>query len=274
MIKKATVIISVYNRVRELELIFAALKIQTFMNFEVIISDDGSGEGMKDLVMSFIDNSELSVKHVWHEDKRFRKNMILNQSIRSSKTPYLIFFDGDCLPHSDFVKAHVENMEENTVLCGRRVNLSKNISESLTVESITSKQYERSLKKYFLSSFSKNEDQSVNVEEGLHIKNKVVRKVLLKEKASILGSNFSLPKSLIEKINGFDENYIGAGVGEDSDIEHRLILAGAKLRSLRNLAIQYHLYHKSTVESDVNLKYLGKVKTRNDFFCENGLVKK
>lgn len=274
MSKKATVIISVYNRVKELELIFAALKIQTFNDFEVIISDDGSGKEMKELVQDTKQNSDLSIRHIHQEDKGFRKNKILNKSIKESKTPYLIFFDGDCVPHSNFVKAHYEHRKENTVLCGRRVNLSKKITESLTLEKILSKSYERSLRKYFLSTLSKNENQSANVEEGFHIRNKVVRKVLLKKKASILGSNFSLPKVLIEKINGFDENYIGAGVGEDSDIEYRLLLTGAKLKSLRNLAIQYHLYHKSTIESDINLKYLKSVKEKKEFFCANGLIKK
>ncbi|CAN5571728.1 glycosyltransferase family 2 protein [soil metagenome] len=273
MSKKATVIVSVFNRVHELKLIFAALKIQTFKDFEVIISDDGSGKEMKDLVKKEKDSSELIIRHIHHEDKGFRKNKILNQSIKVSKTPYLIFFDGDCVPHSNFVKAHFDHRKENVVLCGRRVNLSKKLTESLTVDSIASKQYERSLRKYFLSSIAKNEKQSFNVEEGIHIKNKLVRKVFLTKKTSILGSNFSLHKRMMEKINGFDENYIGAGIGEDSDIEYRLLLSGGQLRSIRNLAIQYHLFHKSTVESDENYVYLEMIKNRKIYFCENGLKK-
>lgn len=271
---KASLIISVYNGVRQLELIFTALKIQTFKDFEVIVSDDGSGDEMKKLVSEMKINSGLSVKHVWHEDKGFRKNEILNKSIKTAATPYLIFFDGDCIPHSNFVNAHYENRKENKVLCGRRVHLSKDISDSLTPDDILTKKYERSLGKHFITSMQKGDRQTVNAEEGMHIKNSILRKAVLTEKISILGSNFSLHKSLMEKINGFDENYIGAGVGEDSDIEYRLLLTGAKLKSVRNLAIQYHLYHKNTTESKANLGYLEEVKRKKEFYCENGLVKK
>lgn len=69
------------------------------------------------------------------------------------------------------------------------------------------------------------------------------------------GSNFSLEKKLIEGMNGFDENFIGPGYGEDTDVERRLRLFGAKVKSIRNLAVQYHLYHKKTIKASANRKY-------------------
>ncbi|MBK6538350.1 MAG: hypothetical protein IPG09_11470 [Ignavibacteria bacterium] len=80
-------------------------------------------------------------------------------------------------------------------------------------------------------------------------------------------------KALLEKINGFDENYEGPGLGEDSDIEYRLRLAGAEFRSVRNLAVQYHLYHPKTKEDEKNMKYFTEVKQSKNYFCKNGLVK-
>jgi glycosyltransferase involved in cell wall biosynthesis len=41
-----TLIISFYNRIDYLKLVFAGLEIQTFKNFEVIIADDGSDENV------------------------------------------------------------------------------------------------------------------------------------------------------------------------------------------------------------------------------------
>ena len=43
----------------------------------------------------------------------------------------------------------------------------------------------------------------------------------------------------MEKINGFDENYMGPGIGEDSDVEYRLTIAGAEFKSLRNKAVLF-----------------------------------
>ena len=60
-------------------------------------------------------------------------------------------------------------------------------------------------------------------EEGLMIKNKVIRNFYLKGEPRIVGCNFSLYRETIEKINGFDENYEGPGFGEDADIE-RIVL--------------------------------------------------
>jgi GT2 family glycosyltransferase len=95
----------------------------------------------------------------------------------------------------------------------------------------------------------------------------------LKGEPHIIGCNFSLHKNLIEKINGFDENYTGAGLGEDSDVEFRLRLAGAEFKSIRNLAVLFHLHHNSTSEAPQNYGYFAFVQKRNEFACKNGLVK-
>ena len=50
--------------------------------------------------------------HLTQEDKGFRKNKILNEAIRTDKTGYMIFIDGDCIPHPDFIKEHIENREK------------------------------------------------------------------------------------------------------------------------------------------------------------------
>jgi glycosyltransferase involved in cell wall biosynthesis len=89
---KASLIISVYNKIRNLELILAALSIQTFKDFEIIISDDGSGSEMKDFINERIKRADLNIKHVWQDDDGFRKNKILNQCIRKSESDYLIFY--------------------------------------------------------------------------------------------------------------------------------------------------------------------------------------
>jgi GT2 family glycosyltransferase len=102
----------------------------------------------------------------------------------------------------------------------------------------------------------------------------MVRDTILRKDIHLLGSNFSAYKEALIKVNGFDENYIGPGIGEDTDIEFRLRKAGYKIKSVRNLAIQYHLYHPKTKEEHKNLKYFSEqVKQRDDFMCQNGLTK-
>jgi len=273
--KKASLIISVYKKTFELDLILNALTIQSFNEFEVIIAEDGQDAGMKILMDEWTAKNKFPVKHLIQKDKGFRKNKILNEAIRNTYTDYLIFIDGDCIPHSNFIRAHVESRESGTVLCGRRVNLTKSISQKITKEIILSKDYEKvKLSEVIYSSLNKGKaDFNFNIEEAFVYKNKTLRKVLTNKDEHILGCNFSIEKAQLEKINGFDENYEGPGLGEDSDIEYRLRLIDAKFKSVRNLAIQYHLYHPKTIEEPVNMKYFNEVKKQNEYFCKNGLVK-
>lgn len=270
-----SVIISVYNKIREFELALTALSVQSYKNFEVIIAEDGRDDVVKSVV-SFWKSKELfPLKHLTQDDRGFRKNRILNESVRNAESDYLIFFDGDCIPHSDFVKAHFENRKENTVLCGRRVNLTKSMSEKMTKERILNLDYQRTgLKEIVFSSLNKDiKDFSFNAEEAFIIRGKILRSLLTNKDEHILGCNFSLHKSLLEKINGFDENYEGPGLGEDSDIEFRLRLINAKFKSVRNLAVQYHLFHPKTIEEESNMDYFNNVKEKKEFFCKNGLIK-
>ncbi len=269
---KVTLIISVYNKVKELELIFYALTIQSYNDFEVIIAEDGRNEHMEKFIHDGKLKNIIDIVHITQSDKGFRKNRILNKAIRHSSTDYLIFIDGDCIPHSDFIRAHYENIEVNTVLCGRRVNLTKNISDKLTKENILNLNYQKiKFSEILFSSMNKNMF-NFNIEESFIYKNNALRKVLTNENEHILGCNFSLSKNLIESINGFDENYIGPGLGEDSDIEFRLRLNNTRFNSVRNLAVQYHIYHKKTIEASENMEYFNLIKKKREYFCRNGLV--
>lgn len=270
---KATIIGSVYDKVNELELILYALSIQSFRDFELIIAEDGQNDKIKRLVGEWQKKNLLNIKHITQEDKGFRKNRILNEAIRKSSADYLIFIDGDCVPHSDFIKAHFENRGANTVLCGRRVNLTKTISGKINRDSIVNLDYQKiKLPEVIFSALNRDKSESnFNIEEGIILKKKFFRKIVTNEDEHILGCNFSIHKELLKKINGFDEKYEGPGLGEDSDIEFRLRLIGAEFKSVRNLAVLYHMHHSKTKEEPKNMEYFIKVKEENKSFCSNGL---
>jgi GT2 family glycosyltransferase len=271
--KTITVIISVYKKVRELEILLKALAKQSYMNFDVIIADDGSGKPMQDFIDEFRKECNYEITFLTQEDIGFRKNKILNDAIRMSNSQYLIFLDGDCIPHKDFVKAHLEDSEENTLLVGRRVHLSEDLSKLINKDFILSGEFNSLSLRALLNSF-KFKNSTTTSEEGIIIKNKLLRGLLSRGNNHLVGCNFSVPKALMIKINGFDENYTGAGIGEDTDIEYRLGLIGAKFKSVRNLALVFHMYHSKTKENNTNFNYFhNNVKTKNNFFCENGIIK-
>lgn len=271
---KLSLIVAVYNDIEALDLLLTALYLQTFKDFEVIIADDGSGEKMQKYIHSQIKKEKtFKLVHIFQEDKGFRKNKIMNEAIKKASTNYLVFIDGDCVPHSNFLREHHENIKNNTVLCGKRVNLSKRLSDELTKNRILDGSFEKVTFKHFYDSWRNRKIRSTYVEEGLIVKNKYLRKIFLKEDPHIVGCNFSLQKKLIEKVNGFDENYTGPGIGEDSDLEYRLRLINAEFYSLRNLAVLFHLYHKQTFGTKQNLHYFQEVQKLGEYRCANGIIK-
>ncbi len=266
---KVSLIISVYKKIKPLSLIFDALKNQSFNEFEVIISDDGSGEEMKKYILSQKNKFPFPVKHISHDDSGFRKNKILNKSILNSGGEYLIFLDGDCIPHSEFIKEHFKNKKVNTALCGRRVMLGEKISEEALQGNIT----DFSPLKLFWDSVFGGERKTSYADDSVYLSNNLFRKKISKQRINLTGCNFSLHKNMILKINGFDKNYAGPGIGEDSDIEFRLKLSGAEFSSVKNLAIIYHIYHSETKVNPANIEYFAKVKSSGNFICKNGIEK-
>jgi glycosyltransferase involved in cell wall biosynthesis len=240
---KASVIISVYNQIEFLKSVLAGFEIQTFKNFEIIVSDDGSGEEFVSELNKIMNLTSMQIKHCWHPDEGFRKNMILNKSIQLAASDYLIFIDGDCIPHPNFIEEHLKYAAIKVCLCGRRVNLSDRITQKLTLEKIKNGQ---------LQSFKASIDmlydffrlKLFHVMNGFYIKNSLLRKYFNRKERGLLGSNFSLYKFDIMAINGFDERYTKPSFGEDSDIEFRLRLNGVKIKPVLNIAVQYHLYHR------------------------------
>jgi len=266
-----SLIISFYNKLNYLKLVLAGLEIQSYKLFEVIIADDGSNETIVKELQYIIKNSHLDITHIWHKNIGWRKNEILNKAIKASKSDYLIFIDGDCIPHSKFIEEHFKNHAVNTVIAGRRVNLSPRVSELLTSEKIKKGFLEGRL--FWLLLFDSIKGKARDVENGIYIKSKIIRKLINKKDKGILGSHFSLYKSDILTVNGFDERYQAPAAGEDTDIEFRLRLAGINVKTLKHIAIQYHMFHKKLTRSEKNIEILRKVKSKRIFYTPYGIYK-
>jgi glycosyltransferase involved in cell wall biosynthesis len=265
---KASVIISVYNKPEYLKLVLAGLQRQTFKDFEIIIADDGSGEGFVGEVEMLSRKIDYPLIHLWQEDKGFRKNKILNRAIVTSDSDYLVFIDGDCVPHNNFVKEHFENRQKGVCLTGRRVNLSQRVTNYLNEENVFSGFLE---KKKLLLIADGIIGYSTDIEKGFYFKNKFIRKLFNKKKRGLLGCNFSIHKNDLIAVNGFDERYEAPSVGEDSDVQFRLELNKIKVKTLNNIAVQYHLYHNILPRPANNMKIFINVKTSNEYFTQYGI---
>lgn len=265
-----SLVIAVYNKPELLRLVLAACERQSFTNFEVIIADDGSGPAVGKLVESLKPQLPFPLVHLWHEDKGWQKNVMLNNAIRASRAGHIVFIDGDCIPSRHFLLDHWNEREEGKVLLGRRVETSERWSKALTLEKIRSGEFERMGWQEVVDGLK---GRSLRVEDGIRIPSALLRKLLLRKVRGMLGSNFSAAKKDLVAINGFDELYDGPGCGEDSDVQFRLSLIGVTGKSLRNLAVQYHVWHPRQPVSDPSWDRFELVKKSGRAKCESGLVK-
>ena len=103
------VIVTTYNNPTALHFALLGLQGQTCQAFSVCIADDGSTESTRQVVEIWRQKfGPERFRHVWHPDKGFAKNQILNKAISSSKADYLVFLDGDCIASPDYLKRHLE----------------------------------------------------------------------------------------------------------------------------------------------------------------------
>jgi glycosyltransferase involved in cell wall biosynthesis len=250
-------------------MILAALERQDYKNFEIIISDDGSKPEVVEEIKNIIKTSSLTIKHVWHEDLGFRKTKILNEAIRKSETDYLIFIDGDCIPHCKFVGEHVLNKATKTLLAGRRVNLSEELSLSLSEDKIKNGFLENGFTfKVLVDSVFGRTSHAI---KGVYVKNKSLQKFLNRKMTGVLGCNFSIHKIDLLEINGFDERYEAPAIGEDTDIEYRLTGNNVRIQMIKNMAVQYHIYHKKLDRPNVNQTIFDLVKKERAYYTSYGI---
>lgn len=258
-----SVIISYYKNWSNLELILLALNQQSEDGFEVIVSEDDWNPKTETQLKNIQPQLNYPLIHLHQQtDDGFRKNQMLNASIQVAKGEVLAFIDGDCIPHKHFVKAFKKQAEKGQILYGRRVMLGENFSQDL----LKHKQVNRLSFPQILFS------DSTLKKEALYVPN---INLTFKQRG-LLGCNWGIKKSDILAVNGFDEDYVKPGVGEDVDIEWRLKANGMQMKSMKNKAIVYHLYHPRSYSEDgvqANYQLMDQKQKAAKVFCENGLKK-
>lgn len=258
---RLTVIISYYKVLDNLRLILKALSLQSSREFEVIVSEDDYNE---ETIRYFQEHRALyffTIRHVHQSaDLGFRKNEMLNKSLRECKTELVAFIDGDCIPHRHFVKAYIRHIQLGSFFAGRAVMLGEKISAEILSTGKLDK----------LNFFSLITTDSHKVKEAIY--NPFFP--MAYKTRGLSGRNWGIHKNHLLDINGFDEDYTNAGVGEDVDIEWRLMASGIRRVSIKNRAIVFHLYHPRGYGQEgvqANYRMLEQKKKLNHLRCLHGI---
>jgi glycosyltransferase involved in cell wall biosynthesis len=238
VIFRATVIVAIYKDLEALKSVLWGLSRQTEKNFEVVVTEDCQESATAQYLQGQT-FKEFALVHLNQEDIGFRKTRAVNRAIAIARSEYLIFLDGDCIPHPQFVHMHLQHAEESRVLAGRRMHLGERISEVVRKDN-------RLVGRFFSwsglwsSFYALHRDGVRNFEIGAP--SQILHKLRKRHHLSIIGCNFSCAKSDMLKINGYDEELRGVG-GEDGDLEWRFNYIGVSTKNVKHLAIVYHLWH-------------------------------
>lgn len=269
---KASIILATYQWPEALALVLSALLTQSEKDFELMIADDGSDVRTKTIIESYTQRAFFSIHHFWQENKGFRKSRILNKAIAAATGRVLIFLDGDCVPHSEFVAQHIALQDGKHYVAGRRVDLSEKLTHNLSPAKIEKGALNGILSGMFqLWIDSLRKTGSKPFHRAYMVRNPLLRKMFGMEKVvDLKGCNFSVLREHMLAINGFDESYEGYG-REDTDVELRLQNLGLKIRSAKNLCLQFHLWHEPRGFTPANEDLLEEVKRSKRIKAKKGI---
>ena len=267
-----SVIISTYNAEAWLEKVLESYKYQDYDNFEVIIADDGSRDTTKQLIDRFKADYPVNLRHIWHEDKGYRRQELLNKCIMQTEYDYILMTDGDCIARKDFVSTHAKYAEKGYFLSGGYLKLDMPTSEVISLSDIENENC-------FNTKWLK-ENGSVSFKNALKLNASGLWANFLDATtptgATFNNCNSSAWKDDLIAINGYDERMQYGG--PDRELGERLFNYGIKSKQIRHKAIVLHLDHprgyKTKESLERNLKIRKDVKDQKRTWTDFGIVKK
>ena len=131
-----TVLLATYNWPQALALSLQSLKMQTDLDFEIVIVDDGSTVETRRVITECQKDFPVPIRHIWQEDIGFRKSKILNQGIVQAQGNYLVFLDGDCIAQPDFIAQHRQLATPKHLVTGSRILCHEELTKDLIASGI------------------------------------------------------------------------------------------------------------------------------------------
>lgn len=212
-----SVVIPFYDNQHDLDLVLAALSVQThpLSRLQVVVADDGSPEPPR--VPDLATGLNISVVH--QEDAGFRAGTARNLGVTRADGEVLLFLDGDTVPTPDYVRrlAALPSVLPDAVVCGRRRYADLRDWSPADL----------------LSWFADRSPGPSAWDEPAWMTQEYRRTqdLLVPHPRSykyLIGAVLGCSREMFQEIGGFDESITGYG-GEDYDLTYRAYNHGAVL---------------------------------------------
>jgi glycosyltransferase involved in cell wall biosynthesis len=259
------VIVSTYQRPSHLKRCLLSLCLQRDVagRMEVVVADDGSQDETAAVVNCFARRASFRLAFTTHPHDGFRLAQSRNEGVRASTASYLLFVDGDCVLPSDHVRQHLDFRRTGSAAAGDCARLDQTASAGVNDGAVLSQRIHQLV--------TKREQKRVRTKA---LKGRVYNRLGLANRPRLTGNNIGVARTDFERINGFDEMFVGWGL-EDRDLQRRLAMIGVRFRSILHRTTTYHLWHPSDPtfvrnnEDTWNLQYFRA--TCVSAFCQHGL---
>ena len=232
-----SVIFTTYNSTTWLEKVLWGFASQSHRGFELIIADDGSKQETAALITRLQEETGLDITHLWQRDEGFRKCRVLNKAILQAAHDYLVFTDGDCIPHPDFLKTHAALATPGRFISGSYFRLSLPASEAIQRSHVESGEC---FQTSWLRAQGMPRSKKMRRVEASPLVDRIMSPLTMRS-CTFKGGNSSAWRSDLVAANGFDER-LGYG-GEDRELGVRLQNAGVRPLNARYKTTCLHLEH-------------------------------
>lgn len=234
-----SVVITTYNRPEALEAVVRACFMQNDKNFEIIIADDGSTANTQACVERLAVVAPMSIQHVWQPDQGFRAAMARNRGTLAARGEYIVFLDGDCIPQRDFIARHRALSQPGCLVSGSRILMSERLTRRVLDEHVDIAGAGAAAKLRWRLAGDLNKTLQPL---GLRWPDLGRTKRTFSWRR-IKSCNLGVWRSDLERVNGFDESFVGWGY-EDSDLVLRLFHTGVARKDGAFATEVFHLWHR------------------------------
>ena len=232
-----SVILTTYQREDALDAVLRALARQSDRGFEVVVADDGSGAPTRGVVERRAALTEISIRHVWQEDRGFRLAEIRNRAIRASSGTYCIILDGDCIPRPNFIAVHRRLAEPGWFVTGNRVLMSRELTERILAQAGEAECF--ALRQWIAL---RRQGRINRLAPLLSLPLGPLRRLRSRAWRGARACNLAVWRRDLDRVDGFDATYNGWGL-EDSDLLIRLLRTGVRRKDGNFATGVLHLWH-------------------------------
>jgi glycosyltransferase involved in cell wall biosynthesis len=228
-----SILVTTFRRPGHLALVLEsiALQLRVPRDFEVVVADDGSGDETPEVVAAFAAQADFPVRFTTQPHEGFRLARARNNAARLAAGDYFLFLDGDCILPRGHLTAHRERRRPGLALLGHCARLTEETSRLLVPENLSLIN--------LAGLVSATESRSLARRHRRARWHAILRHPT---KPRLTGGDFGVWRSDFERINGFDERFIGWGQ-EDDDLGLRLRSAGVQLESVLDRTCSLHVWH-------------------------------